>query len=84
VSQKESLLMLEQFNDWSTHPVTLALRRHLQNQLQSLKDQWSNGNFTASTAEATALLSANAVGQCEVLNQLLSIEQDQLFPGANE
>jgi len=45
-----------------------------------MRERWSSGSFTADTVEKTALLSANAVGQCEVLSQLIDLEANQLFP----
>jgi hypothetical protein len=83
VSQNESpltLQQLEQYNDWLTHPVTLALNHYLRSQRELLKEQWANGAFTAPSVEQTALLTANAVGQCEVLNDLLDLEPSAFFP----
>ena len=83
MSQTENPLILEQYNDWLTHPVTVALNRYLRQQRELLKEQWANAGFTAASSEQTALLTANAVGQCEVLQALIDIEPDQ-FLGANE
>lgn len=70
---------LEQYNDWLGHPITVRLNRYLRQQREALKEQWANAGFTAATSEQTALLTANAVGQCEVLSTLLNLEPDQLF-----
>ena len=84
MSQTENQLTPDQFQDWLTHPVTLQLRRHWRLQLEELKTRWSQGNFTAAGVEATALLNANAIGQCEVLTNMIDLEQDQLQKASNE
>ena len=68
------------YEEWLSHPVTVRLNHFLQDQKQALMEQWSRGNFTAAAAEQTAQLSANAVGQCEVLSVLIDLEFQQLFP----
>lgn len=80
MSQNESNSPTILFNEWLAHPVTVRLRHLLQDQLQAMRERWSSGSFTADTVEKTALLSANAVGQCEVLSQLIDLEANQLFP----
>lgn len=72
--------MMEQYEDWLSHPVTVRLNRYLHQQRELLKEQWANGAFTAATSEQTVLLTANAVGQCEVLSTLLTLEPDQFLP----
>ena len=79
MSQTVDLSMLEQYNDWLGHPMTVRLQQFLRLQREALKEQWANGAFTAETSERTALLTANAVGQCEVLSTLLDLQPDQLF-----
>lgn len=59
--------------------MTVRLNRFLRQERESLKEQWANGAFTAETSERTALLTANAVGQCEVLSTLIDLQPDQLF-----
>ncbi len=77
-------LIQERFDDWSQDPTTQALRRFLASELASLKDQWANGAFTADSVERLALLQANAIGQCEVLQRLLDLDSQQLFPEQDE
>ena len=79
MSQNVDPSMLEQYDNWLAHPMTVRLNRYLRQERELLKEQWANGAFTAETSEKTALLSANAVGQCEVLSTILEIQPDQLF-----
>ena len=79
MSQTVDPSMLEKYNDWLAHPVTVRFNQYLRRERESLKEQWANGSFTAPSAEQTALLTANAVGQCEVLSTLINLEPDQLF-----
>lgn len=78
MSQNENELILERFEDWLTHPVTVALIQHLRSQRESLKEAWASGQFTRGSIEADALLNANAVGQAEVLESLIYLQPEQL------
>lgn len=79
MSQTVDPSILEQYNSWLGHPVTVRLNQYLRQQRELLKEQWANGGFTSDTSEKTALLTANAVGQCEVLSAILEIQPDQLY-----
>ena len=79
MSQNVDQSMLEQYNNWLEHPMTVRLNRYLRQQRELLKEQWANAGFTSDTAEKTALLTANAVGQCEVLSTLIDLQPDQLL-----
>ena len=83
MSQNESNSPATLFNEWLAHPVTVRLRHFLQNQQAALRTQWSSGAFTSESIEKGALLNANAIGQCEVLEQLLNLEPEQLFSEDN-
>lgn len=80
MNQNASQLTQERFDDWLQHPTTGALKRFLAEELASLKNQWANGAFTADSVERLALLQANAIGQCEVLQKLLDLDIQQLYP----
>ena len=67
MTQTSSQWTQEQYADWQAHPLTVQLRHHLAQQLSELKNRWSLGEFTGETAEKTAMLNANAVGQAELL-----------------
>ena len=84
MSQSANELIQQRFEDWSMHPGTVALRRLLRAELSNLKDRWASGGFTADTVEASALLSANAVGQCEIIQVLLDLTPEQLFQEQDE
>ena len=71
MTQQESQSTLERYANWLEHPVTQQFRQHLSQQLSQLQAQWSSGNFTSDTVEKTALLNANAIGQCELLIALI-------------
>ena len=43
-------------------------------------ESWADGHLTSAMADQTALLTANALGQCEVLKSLLTIDLEQLLP----
>lgn len=71
MTQPASRWTPEQYADWQANPVTVEFRHHLNQQLSELKNRWSLGDFTGDTAEKTAMLNANAVGQTEILVHLL-------------
>lgn len=58
----------------------MQLRQHLRQQLEEIKDKWACSHYTAPTADETALLNANALGQAEVLRSLL----ESTTPEAND
>ena len=68
-----------QYEEWLGHPTTRALQHFLRAQRQALAEQWLNGSFTAETVEKTAMLTANAVGQGEVLTLLIDLEPEQFL-----
>lgn len=84
MSQIEKESPTIRFNEWLAHPLTVRLRHLLMGQLVDLQSQWSSGTFTAESAEKTAMLNANAVGQCEVIQYLLDLEPNQLIPEEND
>ena len=84
MSQIEKESPATRFNEWLANPLTVRLRHLLQGQLAELQEQWSSGAFTADSVEKTALLNANAVGQCEVIRLLLDLEPNQLIPEDND
>jgi hypothetical protein len=59
----------------------VLLNQHLRLQLQELKDRWSDGHFTSEDISRGALLNANAVGQCEVLTEIINLQPEQFIPG---
>jgi hypothetical protein len=79
VSQNVDPLTLERYEDWLAHPITVALNQHLRRQLEELSSQWRQGNFTSDTVDKTALLNANAIGQCEVLDTLLNLKPEEFL-----
>ena len=79
MSQIDAQSMQDLYNDWLAHPVTVRLRRLLLQNRESLKEAWASASFSAETTEKTALLSANALGQCEVLQTILNLELEQIF-----
>lgn len=79
MSQNESNSPTILFNEWLAHPVTVRFRHLLQEQLEEIKRQWSRGAYTTESIEGSAMRTANALGQCEVLETLLELEASQLF-----
>jgi hypothetical protein len=79
VSQNVDPSTLERYEDWLAHPITVALNHFLRSQLEELSRQWRQGNFTSDTVDKTALLNANAIGQCEVLENLLNLKPEQFL-----
>ena len=84
MSQNESKLTQEKYDDWLAHPVTVALNHFLRREAENLRQQWSRGNFTSDTADKTALLNANAIGQAEVVDRLLNLKPEELFSEQDE
>ena len=75
---------LTQFAEWLEHPTTRALQRFLRAERQALAERWLDGGFTSDTVEKTAMLTANAVGQGEVLRILIELEPEQFLSEQDE
>ncbi len=84
MSQNVDPLTLERYEDWLTHPITVELNHFLRSQLEELSRHWRMGNFTSDTVDKTALLNANAIGQCEVLEQILNLKPEEFLTKDSE
>jgi len=51
-----------EFDEWLTHPVTIAVRELLRKRQREIESAWGKGDFTFATAEATAMKSAEKIG----------------------
>ena len=59
--------------DWKLNPVTICFNRRLETFLDSLKQQWVSGNFTAATSDETAQLNAVNIGKDQMVQDLLDL-----------
>lgn len=61
------MISQEEFNEWLQHPVTLAVRRMLEQKRAGLRDEWEHSDPTAYTQEAFVLASVGNIGWCRGL-----------------
>lgn len=73
------MLEEETWKAWLDHPVTQVLREYLRKEKHSLQERWSAGEFTDMSHFGTAILNAKAVGQCEVIENLLDFDYEKLL-----
>ena len=57
--------------EWLNHPCTRGLIKNVKRDRTALMEQWASGSFTDSTSAGTAQLNAKALGQINVLDDLL-------------
>lgn len=50
----------------------------LHSKREDLKEDWANGNFTASVGNEMLVRNAAATGACSILNDLLNISYEEL------
>lgn len=73
-----------EFSEWLKHPVTEALFATLHQRIADLKEQWASGAFTDQSQFATAIANAKAIGNCEAIEGILSLDHEQLIGELNE
>jgi hypothetical protein len=64
----------EEWEEWKRHPVTKEILSLLQRKRAFLKEQWSNGNFTAQDQFGTAIANACAIGECKAYAWVLDLD----------
>lgn len=68
----------EEWNEWLQHPVTVAFREHLASLKERIKEDWAAGFFTDESSEGTAQKNAVALGQHQLLEDLLLTDEENL------
>lgn len=63
----------EEYVAWLDHPLTKALRLHIQADVEDLKDQWVNGDFTHESVEGTNQRNAQALGRAQEADLILDL-----------
>jgi hypothetical protein len=79
VNPSANVLILEQYDDWLSHPVTVRLNQYLRAKKQEFLEAWGDGRFTAESDTGTLQLNANALGQVEILTRLLDLQPDDFL-----
>lgn len=54
----------QEFKDWLTHPVTLAVKEVLAEKREILRRQWESGAFTDYDNTAMGLVNVGNIGTC--------------------
>jgi hypothetical protein len=61
----------DDFQEWLLHPVTVEFRKAIVNRREELKEDLSEGTFTTETVDGTAQQTAKAIGQIQILKDIL-------------
>ena len=77
--EKEQLK--EMVEEWKSHPVTQAYRRYLLSRRHSLMEAWAQGNLAQDSEFKDSVMMAAAMRECQVLAQLHSFDEEDLFGG---
>lgn len=67
VAQQEQSMKAE----WRHHPTTERLLRFLRDDKANIMDRWARAGYTHATAEGTAQMNAQALGNVEAIDALL-------------
>jgi hypothetical protein len=62
------------FLDWQMHPVTQFFVGQLENMREEMKEGLASGTYTRDSCEATALMHADIIGRCTVLDQIRKLD----------
>ena len=73
----------EDFQEWTKHPVTLAVMRLLEQKREELRRQWEAGSFTDYDAGAMALVSVGNIGTCRAYAFVQELNYEQ-FAGESD
>ena len=68
----------EEWVEWKLHPVSKAVWEFLINLHKESLESWGSGAYTADTAEATAILNAEALGRVDAIKRLLELDEETL------
>jgi hypothetical protein len=74
----------EEFKDWWGHPVALQFRKLLRQRREILMSQWAKGVFTAQDQFGTVIANAEAIGKCQTLGEIETLELSDLLETENE
>lgn len=67
----------EEFLAWRQHPVTEGLIVLLRGRIDGLKERWAAGQFTDPSQFGTAILNAEAIGECKLCEVLIALDFEQ-------
>lgn len=66
----------QEIQSWKQHPVTEAFIAVLDGRKRTLQDSWSAGQFTGNSTDETAQMNAKAIGQVQMLEDILQSIED--------
>lgn len=72
------MITQEQLNIWLEDPVTKALRRSLEREVEDLKTAWAAGAFQHDNPYATHIEQAHQQGRIALAREILELEPTQL------
>lgn len=66
----------KEFQEWKGLPQTEAFFGYISRKRSELIEGWARGAFTHDSIEGTAQLNAKALGSVEILDGILSVDED--------
>lgn len=66
----------QEIQSWKQHPVTDEFVSILEERRRDLQDSWSAGQFTGKSTDETAQMNAKAIGQVQMLEDILQSIED--------
>ena len=73
----EPTLRQEDKEQWLLHPVTRRLLQALSERVDEFRSAWADGQFTHQTTEGTALKNAQAIGQTQGIEGVITWIKDK-------
>ena len=67
----------EEFKGWLQHPVTLEIKRLLNEKREDLRQAWEGGSFTDYEKDGTILVNVGNMGTCKGYAFIVELDYEQ-------
>lgn len=68
----------QQFQEWVAHPVSQALRRLLDLEIEELKMMWAESQFLSADHFQMAVENARAIARCETMRRIRNMTYEEM------
>jgi hypothetical protein len=73
-----------EFNEWKSHPGTLAVMEILARKRDDLRHAWEGGSFTDYESHAMALVNVGNIGTCKGFSFVQDLDYEQYLGECDE
>ena len=77
-------MLLEEYKEWLTHPVTEVWFKFLDKTRESIKEEWANSIYTGAGNDETLQRNAAAIGQANLIKLLTDAAFEDIVETVDE